>query len=286
MSFPEATLLSREQVISQSSTQKAPLGTRGKTVDGRVYKYAKAGSTDLVKGELVQGPEGMARWGDATLSYFSTQWLTFDGTTEYSDTEMSSTYSNVFLTTTKDSGLTVTADYFKEGFLWIKSTSTESGQMVRIKTHAADSSGDTPMFKVYFEDDEYFSEVVDSGSVVAMQKNPYDSVVVIPAEGERTSAPLGVPNRNVSATYYFWLQTWGPCPVRQGIRATPSGGMLWLSGSTMAGAVDGATCREFDTESSGMDAALWNRQSIQIGSVMGKAQLKYEHILVHLTLSP
>ena len=60
MSFPNTVQLSEEQTVTIASAQSVPLGTRGVTTDGRVFRYAQAGATALTAHKLVisaaQGP--------------------------------------------------------------------------------------------------------------------------------------------------------------------------------------------------------------------------------------
>lgn len=269
MGFPVSTPLTRKEIITPTAAQRHVLGARGEAVNGRIYRYSSAGSSKLIKGRVVQSSIPTS-WSGTTLSYVSTAWA--------NDTAISTTWNHIDLTVTKDSDLTVAADVFKDGYLWISGTTTESGQMVRVKSHLAASSNSTSVFTVNFADDEYFSEVVDSGSFVSIQKNEYDSVVIVPA-ADATGIPLGVPNADVSTTYYFWLQTWGVCPVLID-SVTPTARGLQLT-TSLAGGVDSSTATTGANTTDGDKLPM-----TFIGNMMASRNVDDSYTLVHLTMAP
>jgi hypothetical protein len=269
MSFPFTVPLSQKDTITDHSTARHPLGTRGQTADGRVYRYAQNGATALVKGKLCQSEAPATAWENATLSYLSTQWPT--GTTS-----VSTTWTYLPLTCTKDSTLTVAKDYFAQGYIWAKGTSTECGQMIKLKGNDVMATATTSLVKAYFDDNAFLSEAIDSGSFVAMQKNPYDDVIVSISTNP-TALCVGVPNADVTALYYFWIQTWGVCAVGQDAAAAVAAKPI-LTSTTVAGKVQGVTG---STDLTG--TALLGQW---IGVHAGEAQAASEHILVHLTLAP
>ena len=139
MSFPFTVPLSQKEVVTPTSTQRAPLGTRGATSDGRIFRYCKNGGTALAKGYLIQAEVGATQWVNSTAGFWDTDHsagTAFDGATSIA---VGTTFVN--LSATCDSDLTVAKDYFKEGWLIVSGTSTQSGQQMRIKTHNVASSG-------------------------------------------------------------------------------------------------------------------------------------------------
>jgi hypothetical protein len=205
-----------------------------------------------------------AAYGNATYSLISTAWPS--GTTS-----ISTTWTKVTLSSTKDSGLTVAADEFNEGYLWVSSTSTEQGQLIKIKTQPVASSGTTTPWDITFEDGHGFSEIVDSGSFVSMLKNEYDDLIAKPTAAQ-TALMVGVTPCDVPATYYFWLQTWGPCPIKAD--SVLGIGEVVCSGTQLAGAVDSAT---------GSTALV--TANIPVGVDMA-VNVANEAAMVHLTLAP
>src|SRR3990167_7435707 len=108
MSFPYSVPLTAREVRTSTSVQRAPLGTRGEDADGRVFRYAKNGTTALAKGFLCQAKAQTTGWSNTTASYISTAFLTELGTTNI---PAGSTY--LHLTATGDTDFTVSKDLFK-----------------------------------------------------------------------------------------------------------------------------------------------------------------------------
>ncbi len=273
MSFPFTAPLSPTDVRTPTSAQKGfPLGTRGETMDGRVYKYSKNGSAILSKGLLVQSEAGTDRFGDATLGYLSTAWPS--GTTA-----ISSTWAYLDLSVTRDSDMTVVADFFKDGWLWVSSSSTEGGQMVQLKGHTASSSNSASSYcRFTFADGHKFSQIVDTGSFIAVQKNEYDDVIVVPTAAA-TAQMIGIPNSDVAANNYFWLQTWGPCPMKADTIIPDAAGVY---NSTQ---LSGAICSVTST-TGGNTTSISPGGPHQVGRMAGMAMTDNEFVLVHLTLTP
>ncbi len=277
MSFPFTVPLTPREVVTSSSIQRCPLGTRGATADGRIYRYAKNGATALVKSYLVQSEAATTAWENSTASYLSTAFLTELGTTY-----IPSTCNYLHLTATGDTALTVAKNYYKEGWLWVNGTSTSAGQKIKIGSHNVASSGSTGLGStggqliVTFESGFAISENLDTAATIAMQKNEYDKVIVVPTTA--TNQILGVPDCNVPANYFFWLQTWGICAVRMEAEVAVVAKELYNSTQT-AGAIQGITG---STDLTGADRIAGR----VIGVHAGEAHAASQTILVHLTLAP
>jgi hypothetical protein len=195
----------------------------------------------------------------------------------------------MYLTATGDSNLTIAANYFKEGWVWVSGTGVAGGQLMKIKSHPAASSGSSGVsptnttggrFVLLFDDGYAFSENASTGDEVSLIKNEYDDVIVCATAC--TGTVIGVPNCDVTATYYFWLQTWGPCPIK--IEAeVPISGKTMYNSTQVAGAVQGITC---STDLTGTDRIAGRL----IGELMGTSGLAAiqasTYGLVHLTLAP
>ncbi len=277
MSFPFTVPLSAKEVLTPTSTQRCPLGTRGATADNRIYRYMKNSTVALVKSYLVQSSVAATAWENATACYLSTAFLTELGTTY-----VPTTVTYLHLSSTMDTALTVAKDYYKEGMLWTNGTSTSAGQGVRIGGHNVASSGSTGLGStggqliVQFENGFALSEPIDTAANIAMQRNEYQSVIVVPTTA--TNEILGVPNCDVPASYYFWGQTWGICPVRMEAEVAVVAKELYNSTQT-AGAIQGITG---STDLTGTDRIAGR----VIGVHAGEAHAASQTIAVHLTLAP
>lgn len=281
MSFPYTVPLTAREVRTPTSTQRAPLGTRGMDDNGRVFRYAKNGATALVKGYVCQAKVQTTAWGNTTASYLSTAFLTELGTTSI---PAGSTY--LHLTATGDTDLTVTKDLFKDGWLWVSGTATSAGQLIKVKTHNVASSGSTGysatggQLYVQFDNGYALSDVIDTAAEISICENEYDGVVVCATTA--TAELVGVPVCDVAVSYYFWLQTWGPCVLKSEAEAITSGKLVWNSTQT-AGAVQSATA---STDITGVDQIAGGPVGRVIQSSADAVLQASCNILVHLTLAP
>lgn len=171
-------------IYQQSAEQKEKLGTIRTLDDGRVFAYAKNGAVDLAAGKMTQSPAPSANANDEVVA----------ADAAVGDLSISVTF-----------GGALTADYYKDGWLWVNDDTGEA-HIYRIKGHAA---GTTAVI-VYLHDPIRVAVTAGSGTV-SLIKNVQDSVIVAPTT--LTSAPAGVPLIPVTAAYYFWNQVKGPCPI-------------------------------------------------------------------------
>lgn len=270
MAYPESTLLTPKEVITPTSGKRADLGTRGYTMDGRVFHYARANTTKLNKGKVCQSRAVTAPsegWDLSSGQYWSTESLVTHGSTAYAAGS-----TNVYLSATCDSALDVTADFFADGWLFVGGATTEAGQLVKIASNTTgSSSGTDDVVNVQFAPGHTFSEVVDTGSDVWMKHNEYDLVEI--ATSPNTGMLVGVPCCDVTLSYYFWLQTWGPCPVLAGSNVA--------AGETVIGSTDTDGAADSATASTDLGPS-----SRDIGKVMQTAGAAADWVLVFLTLAP
>lgn len=257
MSFPGSVLLSGADILKITSAKIHPLGTRGYTRDGRVYRYARNGGTALKAGFVVQS---------ATPSAYEILYTT--GTTELfaNSTKVKVKSGTGARLTTKNS--------YADGFVYLQTSSTlkGSGLYAQIKSHTTETLSATGVATVYFySGDGLYSPTTNCGSTNAslgIIPNPYDKVIVKPA-GKKTALVVGVPNRPVTANYYFWVQTWGPCPIK-GSDTTDVGTAVGASTAATAGTVGGVT----DTgKTSGAAGLVWSVVRDCLGDSIGHAMV-------------
>lgn len=201
MSFPGSVLLSGADVLTITSAKRFPLGTRGYTRDGRVFRYARNGATALKVGNLCQ--QSAATTSEAVRT----------GTTEL---KANTTKVSVLTTGT---GPFTTANAYADGYLYADTSSTALGCGVyaQIKSHTTQSATSTGVVVIqFYSGDMMYSGTTNVGTTkntMRVIRNPYDKVIVKPA-GVLTGIVVGIPVRPITANNYFWIQTWGPCPVR------------------------------------------------------------------------
>ena len=173
-----------QDIYKESSVQLEELGTLRILSDGRKFQYARAGATALAAGKVTQTAIPSANASDEVVA----------ASAAVGDMSISVTF-----------GGAVTADFYKDGLLWVNDDTGE-GHLYRVRGHAA---GTTAVI-VYLKDPIRVAVTAGSGTVSLIQ-NPQDLVLVYPTTG--TGAPAGVPPIPVTANCYFWNQVAGPVPV-------------------------------------------------------------------------
>jgi len=184
--WSEASVV-KQSIYETSSTALARLGTRAVTGDGRVFRYAKAGASDIAAGVLCQGPAPFPNHKNIAVY----------AAASVGDTQITVTLGNT----------PVTANYYAEGYLHANDNAPE-GNIYKIKSHPSANANATLTLTLY----DPIIEAFTTSSEVTLTKNPYDAIVIAP-NGGLTQVPVGVPIVDIAAGYYGWVQTWGPCPV-------------------------------------------------------------------------
>jgi hypothetical protein len=99
-----------------------------------------------------------------------------------------------------------TADGIAEGYLYANDEAGE-GQCYKIKSHAALSGTANSVFTLY----DPLTVAFTTSTQVGLAQNPYANVIATAAV--LTGMCVGVAPIAVTASYYFWAQTGGPCAV-------------------------------------------------------------------------
>lgn len=209
--FPTTLNLSFRQIYQTSSTQKVPLGTRGRTPDGRVFRYAKNGATALVAGL----PVTPAAMGELACVNATAGMALVVNTTIYSTQNVFKIGGSYY-----DAGLTANA--YKEGFLLVCSTYDVGAPMrLKIKSHTAQVSNTSAgscatddYAEFTLEDGVFPTTNINTSMAFGLLKNPYAGTLVAVTNACPKLPIIGVPVCAVAASYYYWCQTWGDCMVR------------------------------------------------------------------------
>lgn len=206
-----------QDVYSQSATQKFPLGT--KLIRGeRIFRYAKNGAGTLAAGKLVQS----AAYGGFTSKVQE----------DLACSTVAADATSVTITLDTDAAV---ANLLKDGYLIVNSGVTGIGEFYKIKSNAAGSAGSTCVLTLY---DKVVSGL-DATATAIVMVNPFKAVVI--ASATVTGAPvMGVPIFPITAAYYFWLQTAGPCAVLADGAATIGVDLCRSNGANGAVEVDAA----------------------------------------------
>lgn len=198
-----------QDFFTPSTTQQHALGSRLELVDGRVFRYAKAGLVDLVAGNLLQAaipiPLHLALTAPAVAI----------GATSFSVTP----------------GATAgEANLYGEGYLSIDTTPGNGVGMYRVASHPAIVA--SVAFAIQLEDPIVVA--LTTASRFGLIPNLYKNVLQSPTT--KTGAIVGVAPVAVVAASFAWIQTWGPASVL--INGTPAVTAPVVSGVTAAGSVD------------------------------------------------
>lgn len=157
--------------------------------------------------------------------------------------------------------MAATADYYKEGYFHTNNKGNGGGQCLRIKSHVALNTAATKAVTLY---DPLVIALTAGTDTVGFRKNPYDGVLASLAA--ETGIFVGVPVISPTASYYYWIQTGGPCVV--------------LANATIA---VGANC-VVGTSNGEIDPSIDNNSS---NSIIGSAMtdgVADTNTLVYLTL--
>jgi hypothetical protein len=171
-----------------SATAKYPLGTKLEARDGRIWRYCKAGGTQLSAGLMGQSPAVSAGIeNEAQTGY----------TTNIGDTTIA-----VLVTT----GSSLTPADLAGGYLVVED-GTGEGHYYKINT-ASWATSDTILTVLL---DEPIQVATEATSEVTLYPNPWTGIIVTPTTV--TGYCVGVTNRVVTADYYYWAQRKGPCAM-------------------------------------------------------------------------
>jgi len=176
-----------QPIYKQSSVQLEELGTIRVEQDGRVFAYALAGAANLAAGKTNQAPVPDANANNEALS--ATQ---------------SAAIGAKQVTVTF--GGAVTADYYKDGYIWANDAAGE-GHYYGVKGHAAGTAD----VVIYLKDAirvAWVASTTEWSAICNRQAN-----LIIGSAPTITARVAGVAPMAITASYYFWNQVKGPAVV-------------------------------------------------------------------------
>lgn len=188
-SLTSAPLLFAADLLSNSSIQQMPVGCYAETADGRGYRYAKVGATATVAGKVYQG-KALDATNDQPSGGLGVNAAVAIGGTSI----------------TTSTSTTWTADEHAGGFLAVVVTPGQ-GYTYKVKGNTATSAATGGVITL----EDPLQVALTTDSKVILVQNTYNGIVIEP--GTPTAAIAGVPNSIITAAYFGWVQTWGPCSV-------------------------------------------------------------------------
>ena len=248
MSFTETIVLRPgAEKLSRSTQGGTPLGARA-VLGERVFRWAHNASLALSVNRLIQESVVVSGHGDglavATTAAIGARAVTLTNSTT-----------------------AITANQYAGGYLWVDN----EGRAYKIKSHPAESTGSGSIVITLEDDDTLIVALTAGTSTCGLRVNQYEDVIVNPTTP--TGVPVGVCLGAITADYYFWLQTWGPCPVLT--NGTLLVGLTVTPGATTAGSVD--VCPLNSVDASG--------QQPMVG-VVSRFGATTEYSLIDLRIAP
>lgn len=184
--------------LTQTENPEFPLGS--KLINGeRVWRYCHNSAAAItVVGNILQGPAAVhADIEDDIATAASSGEPYAIGSHDITLTNTANT----------DAAPWTTADACKDGYIYVN-LGTGIGQVRKIKSHEAATDQAAMKVTVY---EGWTVAPVAGSTVCGLVQNPYSNVVV--AAASQTAPPVGVATIAISANYYFWAQSGGPCAV-------------------------------------------------------------------------
>lgn len=171
-----------QPLYGESASQKERLGTIRELEDGQVFAYCKNGAVALAAGAVCASviTSGMNEQTVTVAHAIGTKQVTIT-----------------------DSGSGTSANAYKDGTL-VVTAGTGIGQSYKIAGNEAAAASAT--FTVQLQEG-LATAWSTSDTDVTLYKNKYNGVVVNPTDGQQL--PVCVPQRIVTANYYFWGQILG-----------------------------------------------------------------------------
>jgi hypothetical protein len=204
-------VIPKQSIYEESSTALHSLGDCCALPGARIFTYCKNGAVALTDGHLLQAAGPVALHANRAVAA-----ATVVGATRISVGMGASAAA---------------ANYYAEGYLHFNDVAPE-GSLYKVKSHLAITGSDTVWFNLY----DPLVKVTTTSSEVTLTKAKEDCIIVAP-NAALTAPVVGVSLIDVTIGYYFWAQTYGPCPVLISTGATIVIGQPVGLGGTDDGAI-------------------------------------------------
>lgn len=192
-----------------SEDQKHQLGSKGISADGRVYRYAQNGDTEIGPGLLCIAPDITANHEDRDVNTFAVGDLSI---------------------TVSIGATAIVGNEYEEGFVNI-TDDTGQGIMYAIANCPATAINSDVVITL----SEPIRVAARAETTVTLIRNKYRDIRV--SDVNQIDMPIGVMNVTLPASYYGWLQAKGPCSILVDTNDTVAGQYI-TNGDTEAGAVE------------------------------------------------
>jgi len=207
-------LLADRNIWTPTANKKFPLGAIAESRDGRRWRYCEEAGNALSIAHCTQSAAETANWTYTAQTNTPDVWVAADKS----------------ITVVSDTALAV--HDLVDGYVYVPD-GTGEGNMYTIKDNAVSTSNATSGYDTVIEiaDAGGIRTAIVAASDVTVWKNKYKDVIVFPTDP--TGPATGVTMTAVTASYYFWAQTRGYCPVAMGATDTiVIGDMVGVGGTT------------------------------------------------------
>lgn len=188
--FPFDIQLQDGAEYATGTTKLHRLGQRGYTEDGRVFRYCKASANGCAQ----------PLWG----AQDSHKYDTAEAYDCLEATTAAAAEDGDFTLTAVDTNTAHVADWFAEGYAALTVGST--AWLQRIKANTVGHATTAVIFTFY----NPLPQDVASGSQIQVFPSIYSAVERVLGGGDGAKVTVCMPVVPVTASYYFWGQTWGP----------------------------------------------------------------------------
>jgi len=190
------SLLSDCDIFTPTADKRFPLGALAESRDGRLFRYVENAAATCPKAAMTQSSAPVANWLEQVQTY---------GVAGVAGDK----------TLAANLAATATAGDFIDGWLLCQDVTTAVlGDMYLIKDNTTGVADATSGYDItlHIADAGGLRTAIPITCEITVIKNKYKDVLVIPAAAA-TNAPVGVPLVDITASYYGWVQTRGPCPL-------------------------------------------------------------------------
>jgi hypothetical protein len=176
-------------LYEQSATQQGALGSKLELEDGRVFRYAHFVAA-VNRGVLVSQDVSVSSFGPidgkATAAAIAAKQVTLTDTDTFTTADV--------------------ADVYQGGYLMVEDDAGE-GYTYRIQGNDAGTAAGVMVLDLF----DGLVAALTTDSDVAVIGSLYKNLSIATANGD--SIVSGAAVRTMTAGYYGWIQTWGPCSV-------------------------------------------------------------------------
>lgn len=180
--------INNQDIAIESSTKLESIGSLGVSSDGRIFRYAQAGASALVSGNLTVAPVPAANHNNKAV----------DAAVAVGDKKV--VIASIGATA-------ITADQYADGYLVVQDNAGE-GFAYAISGHTAYDASASDVV-IHLKDP--VEVALTTASEVSLENSPWDGVVI--AVVDQLDLPTGIARKALTAAYYGWVQTGGISPV-------------------------------------------------------------------------